>query len=75
MKSELAKARDKWLQSDDGKECCHAMGQGQYPRNRIEKAFIAGWDACQQGYQAEIDRLKEVLKNYGSCPQRLEKKP
>lgn len=48
MKSELAKARDRWLESEDGKECCRAMAQGQYLRNRIERAFIAGWDACEK---------------------------
>ena len=47
-KSKLAKARDKWLQSDDGKECSIGEANGQYLHNRIERAFIAGWDACEQ---------------------------
>jgi len=48
MKSDLAKARDKWLNSVVSKECRKGVASGQYLRNRLEKAFIAGWDACKQ---------------------------
>ena len=48
MKSELAKARDRWLQSEEGEECSTGETRGQYLRNRIERAFIAGWDACKK---------------------------
>ena len=48
MRSELAKARDKWLESDEGTGCSAGRAHGQYLRNRIEKAFIAGWEACEQ---------------------------
>lgn len=48
MKSKLAKARDKWLQSKDGEECSTGQTSGQYLRNRVERAFIAGWNACDQ---------------------------
>ena len=51
MKSELAKARDKWLGSKDGKECCGGTTRGQYLQNRLERAFIAGWDACEQSQE------------------------
>jgi len=47
MKSQLAKARDKWLQSRDGNQCTFGEARGQYLHNRIERAFIAGWDACK----------------------------
>jgi len=47
-KSPLAKARDKWLASEDGKECCHGTTTGQYLLNRLERAFIAGWDAREK---------------------------
>ena len=42
MKSELAKARDKWLNSDEGKGCCEGTTAGQYLQNRLELAFLAG---------------------------------
>jgi len=42
MKSPLAKARDKWFVSDDGKECCKGQTSGQYLQNRLERAFLAG---------------------------------
>jgi hypothetical protein len=45
MKNRLAKARDKWLESKEGSECCAGTATGQYLRNRLEWAFIAGWDA------------------------------
>lgn len=48
MKSKLAKARDRWLQSDEGEKCSTGQTHGQYLRNRIERAFIAGWEACEQ---------------------------
>ena len=53
MKSELAKARDKWLRSEDGKKCIAGHTYGQYLRNRIERAFIAGWDAREQALKAD----------------------
>lgn len=56
MKSELAKARDKWLQSDEGKKCCNGTPTGQYLQNRLEAAFIAGWGAC-------VDVCEQVLKD------------
>ena len=48
MKSVLAKARDKWLVSDEGKKCCEDQASNQFLRNRLVSAFIAGWDACEK---------------------------
>lgn len=45
LRSPLARARDKWLASEKGKKCCEGNTQGQYLRNRLELAFIAGWNA------------------------------
>lgn len=53
MKSKLAKARDEWLQSKEGKKCSIGKTHGQYLRNRIKRAFIAGWDACSQALKGE----------------------
>jgi len=47
MKSDLAKARDKWLLSVEGKKCCEGTTSGQYLENRIRRAFIAGWSSLE----------------------------
>lgn len=51
--NELAKARDKWFASKEGEKCCEGMTSGQYLQNRLESAFIAGWDAREKHKQAE----------------------
>lgn len=53
MKSGLAKVRDEWLKSKEGKECCEGTTKGQYLQNRLERAFIAGWEAYEKN-QREI---------------------
>lgn len=55
MKSELAKARDKWFESDNGRKCCEGYPSGQYLHNRLELAFLAGYDFW-------VKRLKEITK-------------
>jgi hypothetical protein len=42
VRSELAKARDEWFESDEGQRCCEGGANGQYLRNRLEIAFLAG---------------------------------
>ena len=48
MKSKLAKARDEWLKSDEGERCCGGQAKGQFLRNRVKAAFIAGWGYCER---------------------------
>lgn len=55
MKSDLAKARDKWLKSKVGKGCCRGTTTGQYLQNRLERAFIAGWDAYEKNQREVAD--------------------
>jgi len=45
LRNALAKARDEWLESDRGLQCASGGATGQYLRNRLEMAFIAGWKA------------------------------
>lgn len=46
-KSPLAKARDEWFSSKEGKGCCSDIPSGRYYlSNRLLIAFIAGWDAA-----------------------------
>lgn len=43
FRSPLAKARDRWFESEDGgKKLCDGTASWQYLRNRLERAFIAG---------------------------------
>ncbi len=41
----LAKARDAFMESVEGLECLRGVTTGKYLKNRIERAFIAGWHA------------------------------
>lgn len=43
LRSPLAHARDAWLASDVGRRCAEGGTYGQYLRNRLEAAFVAGW--------------------------------
>jgi hypothetical protein len=50
LRSPLAKARDEFLDSDSGRDMCDsrnlpATAFSQYLRNRLEQAFVAGWNA------------------------------
>jgi len=31
-----------------GEMLCQGKAEGKYLRNRVEEAFIAGWDACEK---------------------------
>lgn len=51
LRSPLAKARDKWFEITQGKLTSkHFPGIIEEPfmKNRLELAFIAGWDACKK---------------------------
>jgi hypothetical protein len=49
LRNPLAKARDKFFESLQGDALTVGMPGGQYLRNRLEAAFIAGWNACEIG--------------------------
>jgi len=46
-RNDLAKARDKWLNSKEGLKAGEGETSGQFLRNRLERAFIAGWKAAE----------------------------
>lgn len=58
LRSPLAKARDTFTESEAGKRlvCCPPQGENAeyYMKNRIEAAFVAGWNA--KGEWAELLR-------------------
>ena len=45
LRSPLAKARDEWFESEEGRRCCDGVTSGKYLRNRLESAFLAGAQA------------------------------
>lgn len=57
LRSPLAKARDVFLDSEAGRDLCDtrnlpATAYSQYIRNRLEQAFVAGWEAREQSQEA-----------------------
>jgi hypothetical protein len=44
----IARARDAWLNSREGQRCQDGEPRAEYLRNRLELAFLAGWDACKR---------------------------
>lgn len=47
-RSTLAKTRDVWFESDEGEKACEGTAEGQYLRNRLELAFLAGANTLEQ---------------------------
>lgn len=71
LRSPLAKARDAWLDSEEGQRACDpAILQrrelAQYLRNRIELAFLAGANA-----QAAISRPPQSERSKGGAAEPL----
>ena len=48
LRSPLAKARDFFFWTREGEELCAGKAEGQYLKNRLERAFIAGWNAHEK---------------------------
>lgn len=61
-KCPLALARDAWLASEEGQRCSRGHSVGVYLQNRLEAAFIAGWDACEANHLREAT---EALASHG----------
>lgn len=61
-RSALAKARDAWFDSEEGKETCGDTAEGQCLHNRLELAFLAGAKTLEQrGKDAEEMYVKNVV--------------
>lgn len=48
LRNDLAKARDAWMASDEGKKALQGEARWQYLSNRLKSAFIAGWNAKEK---------------------------
>lgn len=44
----MAKAWKAWLATEHGKKCLSEPAFNPYLRNRLEAAFLEGWDACKR---------------------------
>lgn len=64
MKSELAKARDEWLNSDEGRKCCEGWASAGYLQNRLERAFIAGYNFSEERIKDLEAKLKSARVKY-----------
>jgi len=58
-KSDLAKARDTWLASDEGQRACTGTAEGVFLRNRIECAFLAGARIAEMQLAEKMKPIKE----------------
>ena len=64
LRNAEARARDKWLTSDEGKAATAGSASGVYLYNRIENGFCSGWDAAMHQQDIEgIARLRDSLKS------------
>jgi len=53
LRSPIAKARDKWLESEQGQKCSQVGTLSSNPTyliNRLEAAFVAGYNAATDGF-------------------------
>lgn len=48
LRSPLAKLRDKWMLSEEGRTCRTGQPSGHYLDNRLERAFLAGVKAAEE---------------------------
>ena len=66
FRNPIAKARDEFMLGPEGTRLCDALGIGAparcglYLRDRIEAAFLAGWNACEQEMAAAVSALRDV---------------
>ena len=75
VRSSLAKARDHWLESADGKKCCDPLtlkapaDARQYLENRLVGAWIAGAAWAEREYRKRREPIDEV--SHGSAEKKL----
>lgn len=67
MRNDLAKARDAWLESLEGVECAEGRSEGQFLRNRLERAFLAGWFSCEVKTKELAKEQTTFSSGMGAC--------
>jgi uncharacterized protein YecA (UPF0149 family) len=68
VRSDLAKARDTWLASDEGQRCCAGSATGLFLQNRIECAFLAGAKIAEAQLE---ERLKPVRESVAALADKI----
>lgn len=56
-KHPAAIALEKWFESDEGKKCCEGTTVGEFLRNRLYRAFMAGWQGCGKEIEKQIKKI------------------
>lgn len=65
LRNDLAKARDAWFESDEGIRAAdsESLRLGSHVelflRNRLERAFVAGWNAKERSYRSAVACIKK----------------
>jgi hypothetical protein len=63
LRSPVARMRDAWFETTEGKEACEGDASGQYLRNRLEMAYLSGYnDGAKRGIDDAFEALKLVAK-------------
>jgi hypothetical protein len=75
QRNAIAKARDDWFETEDGKRALNPIPglENQYLQNRLEMAFLAGYQAAEHGLAdyvmwAARELAKEVMKEAAQRP-------
>lgn len=64
LRNNKARARDEWLESDEGKKATGGQASGRFLYYRVEHGFCSGWDAAMRQQDIEgIVRLRASLAN------------
>lgn len=75
-KHPTAIARDRWFESDEGQKCLRGRAEGEYLKNRIERAFLAGAGTASASsserddiaqLNAEASALRHALMEHCGC--------
>lgn len=68
MKTYYAEQWYAWLEGDEGKRCADGKAEGEYLKNRLKRAFDAGWVASRH------EPVNEVVPDIKQRPARRAKR-
>jgi hypothetical protein len=60
LRNDKAKARDAFLESEEGLRLCEGTAIGEYLRNRIELAWCEGWEAAKADTEKKEPKVRKV---------------
>lgn len=68
----LSDSINTWFATDQGKTCLAEPATGKYLKNRLEAAFIAGWDAHKKAAPLYVQTRYSIIEE---CAQAIESAP